>query len=97
MGMFRECIVDVELNENIDTKEYLKMVEEINITNKEIFGSVYDMNNDEVYLTSYRGQNMEYQMNMLSDIFKKYKDVVVEANGSVMCETGDSFYFGDEE
>jgi hypothetical protein len=40
---------------------------------------------------------MEYQITTLQDIFKKYKDVVVEASGSVMCETGDGFYFNEEE
>ena len=98
MGTYAEILLTVDFKDGTKKEmidEFIKKIDE----NQELSSNIIRYNNDiELFLSSGRIQNLEYQLEIVRKIMVE-SEIVEEASGSIMMESGDSFFYnsGDDE
>jgi len=98
MGTYAEITLTIDFKDGTKKEmidEFIKKIDE----NQELSSNIRRYDNDiELFLSSCRFQNLEYQLEIVRKIMVE-SEIVEEASGSIMMESGDSFFYnsGDDE
>ena len=98
MGTYAEITLTIDFKDGTKKEmidEFIKKIDE----NQELSSNIRRYDNDiELFLSSCRVQNLEYQLEIVKKIIIE-SDIIEEAVGSIMIESGDSFFYnsGDDE
>lgn len=96
MGTYAEIDLQFTFNDKSTPDTITKLIDEID-NNNDLQGK-FDKSSDCLFLASDRVQNLEWQLEeVLNPILEKHKSIIEEVNGSVMIESGNSFWFEPEE